>query len=245
MLKFLLRLWIFIPLLGSITTVMATAPAMDTLSQTERNAETTNQIINLAVGGILTVVLTILQRNQSRRERDTQQQIKKVETSTVPRAEHDNLLHEVAELKTEISTLVTLKQVVSILQEMSQTAKAQQATAQAHQELLAEFRKEQAARTDGLGAQIGAVAEQANAHHSDTTNLLDEMRKEVSAIRSSMDRIPGAHAEIFKRLDIVLGTVEMLRKSRTTSEMAAVVNNPPSAPLLPPSTPNGLSPIAP
>ncbi len=66
---------------------------------------------------------------------------------------------------------------------------------------------------------VGDLGEKAEEHHTGTTNLLNEVQREIAEIRKSVDAIPGRHAEILKRLDVVLGSVEMLRPKRITAEV--------------------------
>lgn len=78
-------------------------------------------------------------------------------------------------------------------------------------------RKEIVKGVDGLSAK-------ADEHHTGTTNILNEVQKEIAEIRRSVDAIPGKHAEILKRLDTVIGSVEMLRPKRVTTEINAVAS---------------------
>lgn len=72
---------------------------------------------------------------------------------------------------------------------------------------------------------VESLGTKANEHHTDTTNLVNEVRKEIGAIKKQVDAIPGAHQEIMKRLDVVLGSVEMLRPKRVTNELPAMVSS--------------------
>ncbi len=58
-------------------------------------------------------------------------------------------------------------------------------------------------------------------HHDETINVLNEVQMELKTIKRQVDAIPGTHQEILKRLDIVLGSVEILTIKRITNETPA------------------------
>lgn len=71
--------------------------------------------------------------------------------------------------------------------------------------------------------EVKGLGEQATTHNTGVTNGLEEVKKEVGHIKAEIDKLPGKHDEIVKRLDATLGYIDrILPKLRSTTEMQAV-----------------------
>lgn len=95
----LFRLWVFFPLLSSVTSVLASP--LSQVNQTDRNSETLTQILSVAVGGILTLILGYAQRTQLKSNASVAKKL----DDTVPKTDHDELQRKVDTLQENIETL--------------------------------------------------------------------------------------------------------------------------------------------
>lgn len=172
----LLSLWIFTPILLGATAVLA-SPSGQYLSQIDKNSETFTQIVTIIGGIILTFVLGVLQRLINKNST----RINAVEAAAVPMAEHTALEEKVSRLETDNSILITQRQIVSVLQEISTTNKGIQSRLDKHDDTQQEIKT-------AVDDTLKIVRAQDDAKKVDAKSY-DEMRVQVT---TSLDNLAGA-----------------------------------------------------
>lgn len=223
----LLRLWVFIPLLGSVTSVLASPVGQ--ITQEQKNSESLNQIISIVIGGILTLILGYIQRTQAR----TTKRVETVESNSVPKEDHDALKAQIENMQTDLGILVTQKELVEIAQEQKKTTTAILEvakglstrtdtvieTVEKHITAITDYRT---AVNNSLTAQVAQNTVFTNdiAALRDSINLLTKQIKELLEDKAACD---GIEAAINKMRDEIIEAFRQ-QQARKTTELPAVAN---------------------
>lgn len=70
---------------------------------------------------------------------------------------------------------------------------------------------------------VNNVVEQAEKHNTGLTNSIDEVKRELASLRSTVEKLPGQNDELKRRIDITLGYVERMLPKMRTGEVAAAL----------------------
>lgn len=72
---------------------------------------------------------------------------------------------------------------------------------------------------------VAGVAAEARVHNTGITTYLDEIKREISSLKTVVETLPGQNSEMKSRIDITLGYIERLLPKLRTGEMNAVPSN--------------------